>query len=259
MNKLLEISDISKHFGGVTAIRNLTFSLEKGEILGVIGPNGSGKTTLINLISGIYGPNQGRVFYKGQNIIGLKPNRLVRLGLARTFQAAVLYSEATVLENALRGTHLIMESGFFNFLFHTKNARQREKQAIEKAMEYLTFVGLDKVLDQQVKNLPYGYQKFLGIVVALATGPDLLMLDEPAAGLNTEEALEIKKVIEKINDRGITLILVDHNMRFMMSLCHRMVVLNYGEKIAEGDPQTIKKDERVIKAYLGGGHSDPHH
>jgi branched-chain amino acid transport system ATP-binding protein len=259
MNSLLEVSGLSKWFGGVTAIRDLTFSLEKGEILGVIGPNGSGKTTLINLISGIYRPNQGRIFYKGEDIAGLKPNRLVRLGLARTFQATVLYSEATVLENTLRGTHLIMESGFFHYLFHTKDARQREKQAVDKAMEYLSFVGLEKFLDQQVKNLPYGYQKFLGVVVALATGPDLLMLDEPAAGLTMEEALEIKKAIEKINGKGITLILVDHNMRFMMSLCHRMVVLSYGEKIAEGDPQTIKKDERVIKAYLGGGQSGPHH
>jgi branched-chain amino acid transport system ATP-binding protein len=259
MNKLLEVSDISKHFGGVTAIHNLSFSLEKGEILGVIGPNGSGKTTLINLISGIYEPNQGRILYQGQNVTGLKPNRLVRLGLARTFQATILYSEATVLENALRGTHLTMECGLIHFLLHSQNARRREKEAIEKAMEYLEFVGLGKVLDQQVKNLPYGYQKFLGVVVALATGPDLLMLDEPAAGLNMEEALEIKRAIEKINERGISLILVDHNMRFMMSLCHRMVVLNYGEKIAEGPPQTIKKDEKVIKAYLGGGQSGGHH
>jgi len=254
MNPLLEVSGIYKYFGGLCAIRDLNFSLEKGEILGVIGPNGSGKTTLINLVSGIYRPNQGKIFYKGQDITGLKPNRLVRLGLSRTFQATVLYSEATVLENALRGTHLHMESGFFNLLLHTKRARGKEKQGMEKAMEYLTFVGLDKVLDQKVKNLPYGYQKFLGVVVALATEPDLLMIDEPAAGLNIEEASEIKEVIEKINGMGITLIVVDHNMRFMMSLCRKMLVLNYGEKISEGDPQTIKKDEKVIKAYLGGGH-----
>lgn len=250
-NNILEILGVYKHFVGVTAIRNLTFSLLKGEILGIIGPNGSGKTTLINLISGIYPPHQGEIIYKGQRIIGMRPNRLVRLGLGRTFQATILYPEATVLENVLRGLHLSMETGLWSMMFHTQKAREAEKQAVANAMEYLAFLALDKVMDQQVKNLPYGYQKFLGFAVALATGPDVLMLDEPAAGLNIEEALEMKGAIEKINKKGVTLIVVDHNMRFMMSLCHRMLVLNYGEKIAEGTPQTIKKDERVIKAYLG--------
>jgi len=253
MNQLLEISNLCKNFGGISAIQGLNLSMVKGEILGIIGPNGSGKTTLINLISGIYAPTRGRIVFKGRNITGAKPNKLVRLGLTRTFQAAVLYSEATVLENVLRGTHLIQEVGFFHLLFHSMKARQREKQAIEKAKEILALMGLEELLDQEAGNLSYGYQKSLGVALGLATGPELLMLDEPAAGLSMEEASEISEIIKKINNRGVSLVVVDHNMKFIMPLCHRIIVLNYGQKISEGGPQAIQKDEKVIKAYLGGG------
>lgn len=251
MDQLLEISNLHKSFGGIKAIDGISLSLTKGEILGIIGPNGSGKTTLINLISGIYPPDQGQIVFKGRDTKGLKPNQLVRLGLTRTFQATVLYSEVTVLENVLRGAHLTLETGFFHMLFHSKKARQREKQALEKVMKHLALVGLGKMMDQGAKNLPYGNQKALGVALGLSTDPDLLMLDEPAAGLNPEEASEMRGTIKKINDGGGTLIVVDHNMRFIMPLCDRIIVLHYGEKISEGTPQVIQNDDEVIKAYLG--------
>ena len=256
MGKLLEVLDMSKHFGGVQAIKDVSFHLESGEILGIIGPNGAGKTTLINLISGIYRPDKGRVTFKERAITGSNLSSLVRMGLARTFQATVLYAQATVLENVLRGTHLTQEAGFFHFLLHTRQAQRKVNKARQEATDHLIFLGLDRVADQLPSNLPYGYQKSLGVGIALATNPELLMLDEPAAGLNPEEALEMKQRIEKINERGVSLIVVDHNMRFIMSLCHRIVVLNYGQKLAEGNPREVQRNEKVIKAYLGGGHRE---
>jgi len=258
MDPLLEIRRLTKNFGGIVAISDVELSLKRGEILGIIGPNGAGKSTLINLISGVYRPNDGAIIYKGQDVTGLKPNRLVRLGLTRTFQATILYSQATVMENVLRGSHLTRETGFFSQLFHTKKAHDAKIKSLEKSLQYLDFLSLGHVRDQKANNLPYGYQKSLGVALALATEPDLLMLDEPAAGLNMDEAVDMKEKIEKINERGVTLIVVDHNMRFIMSLCHRIVVLNYGEKISEGDPKTIQKDEKVLEAYLGGGHLEIH-
>jgi branched-chain amino acid transport system ATP-binding protein len=256
MGRLLEVSDMSKHFGGIQAIKDISFHVERGEILGIIGPNGAGKTTLVNLISGIYRADKGRVTFNEREITGNRMSALVRMGLARTFQATVLYAQETVLENVLRGTHLTQEAGFFHLLAHTRKAQSMVNRACQEATDLLVFLGLDKVANQLPSNLPYGYQKSLGVGIAMATNPQLLMLDEPAAGLNSEEALEMKQRIEKINERGVSLIVVDHNMRFIMSLCHRIVVLNYGQKLAEGTPREIQRNEKVIKAYLGGGHRE---
>lgn len=256
MNQLLEISNLNKNFGGIAAIHNVSFSMSQGEILGIIGPNGAGKTTLINLISGIYPPDTGQIVFQGQKIKGFKPNRVARLGLTRTFQATELYSEATVLENVLRGAHLILEVDFLHMLFHSPKAKHSEQKAMQRAMDCLNLVGLDKLIDQQPKNLPYGHQKSLGVALGLVSDPELLMLDEPAAGLNAEEASKMRQTIDKINERGISLIVIDHNMRFIMPLCHRIIVLHYGQKIAEGTPEKIQNDEKVIKAYLGEGDDD---
>ena len=251
MTPMLEVEGLSRRFGGLMAVDQVSFTAGRGEILGAIGPNGAGKTTLLNLISNMYIPHAGKILYRGENIIGRPPYQIAKMGLVRTFQSTVSYGESTVWENMMRaqlGYHFL---GLWPEFLCTRAVRERQKTQTEKAESLLESLGLEALRDSQAKSLPYGYQKLLGLAIALAGDPRLLMLDEPAAGLNHDERLHLMKAIRKINEKGVTVILVEHDMKVIMGLCHRILVLNYGERIALGPPAEIQRNEGVIKAYLG--------
>lgn len=248
---LLEIRNVSKYFGGLEAVGNVDFDVDQGEIKGLIGPNGAGKTTLFNVISGVYHPTSGRVVFKGKDIAHLKPHAIAKMGLVRTFQATTLFNSFSVLKNVLAGYHLHSKVNFWGALFNTPATVKRERDIEKKAMEILEFMGLSKYRDELALNLPHGYQRALGISIALAAEPELLMLDEPVTGMNPEETMEMMGVISKIRDRAITVLLIEHDMRVVMDLCERITVLNFGKKLAEGPPEKIRKNKDVIEAYLG--------
>jgi branched-chain amino acid transport system ATP-binding protein len=248
---LLELINLTKYFGGLAAVEELNLAVKQGEILGLIGPNGAGKTTVFNLISGTLKPTHGSVLFKETNITGLKPSRIAQKGLVRTFQGNVLFKDFTVTENALMGCHLHTGIGFLGDLAdHAAVRRQREKIQ-EKALELLRFSGLGKLEDELAVNLAHGHQRILGICIALATEPDLLMLDEPVSGMNAEEKHSMVELIGRINQKGVTVLIVEHDMKVIMELCHRIAVLNFGMKIAQGTPEEIKAHPGVIEAYLG--------
>ena len=249
---LLDIQKVSMHFGGLKAIQNLDFTMEPGEIRGLIGPNGAGKTTLYNVISGVYIPTYGKFFFKGQDITKLRPHATAKLGIIRTFQAVTLFKHFTVLRNVLVGCHLNSHYSFFGSLFGTPGSTRHERENEVKAMEIIEFMGLARYRDELARNLPHGHQRALGISIALAAQPFLLMLDEPVTGMNTEESAAMMKLIKKIRDRGITILLIEHDMKVVMGVCEKITVLNFGEKIAEGTPEEIQKNPDVHEAYLGG-------
>jgi branched-chain amino acid transport system ATP-binding protein len=247
----LSVQKLSKSFGGVTALYDLNLDVVESEILGVIGPNGAGKTTLFNLITGFLKPSRGRIMFRDEDITRLRADRIARIGLGRTFQASVLYTEATCFENVLMGFHMQYKQPKWKTFLHTRAARSEEYQTRKKAMEVLEFMGLQDVQDELACNLPHGQQRILGICIALAIAPILLLLDEPATGMNAQEAAVLMSKIRQIREKGITVILVEHNVRAMMDLCDRIVVLNYGQKIATGTPEEIQNNEEVLEAYLG--------
>jgi branched-chain amino acid transport system ATP-binding protein len=251
---LLDIQKVSMHFGGLKAIQDLDFAMEEGEIRGLIGPNGAGKTTLFNVISGVYIPTYGKFFFKGQDITVLRPHATARLGIIRTFQSTTLYKHFTVLRNVQLGRHLHADYNFFGAFFNTMAYRQHERENEQKALEILEFLGLGKLKDELAINLPHGHQRALGVAIALAAEPTLLMLDEPVTGMNPEESAAMMKLIRQIRDRGITVLLIEHDMKVVMGICEKITVLNFGEKIAEGTPEEIQKDSAVHEAYLGGEH-----
>jgi branched-chain amino acid transport system ATP-binding protein len=251
--ELLSAQKLSKNFEGLTALYNLDVDVVEGEILGVIGPNGAGKTTLFNLITGFLRPSKGRIIFRGNDITGLRADRIARLGLARTFQACVLYSEATCFENVLMGFHMLYRQPRWKAFFHTRAARTEEHQARDKALELLEFMGLQHANDELACNLPHGEQRILGICIALATTPRLLLLDEPATGMNAQEAAVLVTKIRQIREGGITVVLVEHNVKAVMDLCDRIMVLSNGQKIAAGAPEQIQNNEKVLEAYLGRG------
>jgi branched-chain amino acid transport system ATP-binding protein len=251
MTALLELRDLAKSFGGVHAVAGLSFQVETNEILGLIGPNGAGKTTIVNLISGFIKPSGGTVLLQGRDVTGFPAARLARQGLVRTFQSTTVFSACTVRENARRGAFLTSHHGWLAELLATPAARGRHAAADTLVDELLTELDLAPVAEQIAGGLPYGMQKALGIVIALAANPRIILLDEPVAGLSAEEATHVRDVLIKVRSRGVTVVVIDHNMRFISGLCDRVVVVNQGRELAQGKPEAVLSDPRVIEAYLG--------
>lgn len=249
--KVLEAKGITKTFGGLTAVNNVDFHIEEGEIVSLIGPNGAGKTTFFNIITGVYEPTSGQVNFLGKEIHTLKPYEITIEGISRTFQNIRLFSSMTVFENILIGQYCRTEANLFNVIFKTKKAVDEQEKAKEKAQEIIDFLELGPIADEIATSLPYGDQRRVEIGRALATEPKLLLLDEPAAGMNTQEKVEMQDLIRKIRAKGYTVLLIEHDMKLVMGISDRIAVLDYGNKIAEGNPQEIQNNERVISAYLG--------
>ncbi len=247
---LLEIDNMSKQFGGLTALNQVSFAVEEGEIRGLIGPNGAGKSTMFKNIAGFYSPTSGEIRYQGENIAGKSPSHIASLGIVRTFQETTLFQELTVFENALVGAHLQARSNIFAAIFGTDKAKQ--KLAREQTEAVLDFMGLTERKDQLAAELPLGSQRALAMSIALAAKPKLMLMDEPFAGMNPEETNHMMELTRKIQQSGITMILVEHDMKAVMGLCGYLTVLNFGQLLTEGTPEEIRADKKVIEAYLGG-------
>ena len=253
---ILKVNKITKSFGGLTAVSKASLELEKGELLGLIGPNGAGKTTLFNLLTGIYVPDSGAInlFREGEEVAlhGLRPHNICKAGLARTFQNIRLFKDLTVLENVRIAMNKNIKYGFIPSFFHLPSYRREEKQSIDDSIELLKIFNLDDKKDELAKNLPYGEQRHLEIARALATNPKLLLLDEPAAGMNPAETENLTKIIGEIREEfDLTILLIEHDMSLVMKICERIYVLDHGMVIANGTPEEIRSNKRVIEAYLG--------
>ncbi len=248
---ILEIKGVTKHFGGLAALSDLSFQVEPATILGLIGPNGAGKTTLFNVISGFFPPTLGKVFFNGEDITGLRPDQVAKKGLVRTFQGSNLFKHKTVLQNVIIAHHLQVKASFWQLLMNNARAKADEASAHKNSLDILEYMGLKDMKDELAQNLPHGHQRALGVAMAMAARPQLLLLDEPITGMNVEESQRFIELIRGLRDRGITLMVVEHDMKAIMGLSQRIVVLNYGRKIAEGSPQEIQKNQQVIEAYLG--------
>ena len=248
---MLRIAHLVKQFGGLRAVSDVSFDVVQGRIKAVIGPNGAGKTTIFNLITGVDAPTAGDVTFEGKRITGLKPHQIAALGLSRTFQDIQLFDHMSALENVMVGCHTRTSSGMVSAAFRLPKTRAEEKAIREAAMEQLTFAGLDSFAEELAANLSFGGRRTLEFARALATEPKLLLLDEPASGLNAHETTVLAELILKIREQGVTVLLVEHDMELVMDISDEVAVLNYGEKIADGKPEAVQNDERVVAAYLG--------
>jgi len=248
---LLRLTNLTKTFGGLIAVNDVSMTVEQGSIVGLIGPNGAGKTTVFNLITGNYKPDSGTVEFDGEDLTGRPTHRIVVRGIARTFQTIRLFQNMSVLENVLAGCHCRMKSGLLSSWFRTRSQRAEERRALERAVHELEFVGLAAQHANLARNLSYGNQRLLEIARALASDPRFIILDEPAGGMNDHETAQLIDLIRAIRDRGITVLLIEHDMGLVMKVCEQLVVLEYGAVIAQGTPDAVKADPRVIEAYLG--------
>jgi branched-chain amino acid transport system ATP-binding protein len=248
---LLEVSALSKRFGGVQAVNGVSFAVEKGMIKAVIGPNGAGKTTLFNMVSGLVPPDSGAIRFGGESIAGRPPHRIAACGIARTFQHIKLFAHMTALENVMVGRHLRSRAGFLAGMLHVPWARREQDEVRGRALELMDFLGIAALADLEATSLAYGQQRAVELARALACDPEIVLLDEPAAGLNMRETAELAKRITRIRGRGVTVLLVEHDMSLVMGISDEVVVLSYGEKIADADPRTVQQDPQVVRVYLG--------
>jgi branched-chain amino acid transport system ATP-binding protein len=254
MTTMLEVTNLNKNFGGLRAVKDFELSIEKGELIGLIGPNGAGKTTVFNLITGIYTPTSGSIVFNGEQIAGTKPFTITKMGIARTFQNIRLFPNLTVLDNVRIAYHPHAGYGLMDAVLHNARFSAKEKALTEEAQEFLSVFNLQDRQGEIAKNLPYGEQRRLEIARALAAEPKLLLLDEPAAGMNPNESVSLMELIHFIRDRfKLTILLIEHQMRVVMGVCERITVMDFGEVIARGGPQDIQNNEKVVEAYLGRG------
>ncbi len=256
MGEILTIQGLTRHFGGLAAVTDLSFDIRAGEILSLIGPNGAGKTTVFNLITGTLLPTRGKVLFQDHEITGLRPHQTTSFGIARTFQTTSLFYDETVVDNLIVSYHCRTRMGIWDALFQTGRSREDERRSRQKAEEILELIGLQDRAGELARNIPQESQKRLAVGLALVTEPKLMLLDEPTGGLTGEENISMMTLIQKVRTRGITILLIEHKMKIVMNISDRIVVLNYGQKIADGSPQEVGSNAAVIEAYLGAGYAE---